>query len=144
MTGRRMTLKSETVTETELAVLQCLWERGELSIGEVAELLYEEVTDPKRASAQKLLDRLVSKGCVKRDRSSRPHRYRATLSRDEFAGHRVQALADRLYGGSMCPMLTSLVQSKGITRKDLAELRNIIDQITPTASAKRKVAKRKG
>jgi len=136
-------LKSETVTETELMVLQCLWERGELTSGEVAELLYEEVSDPKRASAQKLLDRLVWKGCVKRDRSKRPHLFQATLSKDEFAGYRVQALADKLYGGSMCPMLTSLVQSKGVTKKDLAELRKIIDEVSPSGSAKRKAGKRK-
>jgi predicted transcriptional regulator len=136
-------LKSESVTETELVVLQCLWERGELTSGEVAELLYEEVSDPKRASAQKLLDRLVWKGCVNRDRSKRPHLFRATLSKDEFAGYRVQALADKLYGGSMCPMLTSLVQSKGVTKKDLAELRKIIDEVSPSSAAKRKAGKRK-
>jgi predicted transcriptional regulator len=136
-------VKSETVTETELLVLQYLWEHGELTSGQVAEALYEEVSDPKRASAQKLLDRLVWKGCVKRDRSSRPHRFRATLSRDEFAGHRVQALADRLYDGSICPMLTSLVQSKGVTRKDLAKLRRIIDEMSSTDSTKRTGGKRK-
>lgn len=134
-------MKSETVTETELLVLQHLWEHGELTSGQVAEALYEEVSDPKRASAQKLLERLVWKGCVKRDRSSRPHLFRATLSKDEFAGHRVQALADRLYDGSICPMLTSLVQSKGVTKKDLAELRRIIDQVSAPRSAKRKAGK---
>ena len=140
----RDTLKSEAVTETELQVLQCLWQRGDATSNEVAEDLYDEVSDPKRASAQKLLDRLVWKGCVERDRSIRPYRFRATLSKDEFAGHRVQALADRLYNGSMCPMLTSLVQSKGITKKELAELRRIIDGMSPTDTSKQKSNKRKG
>jgi hypothetical protein len=65
------------------------------------------------------------------------------LSKDEFAGHRVQALADRLYDGSICPMLTSLVQSKGITTRELAELRETIDEMLPASPAKRKVRKRK-
>ena len=134
-------MKAETVTETELVVLQFLWERGELTSSEVAELLYEEVSDPKRASAQKLLDRLVWKGCVVRNRSGRPHRFRAALSRDEFAGHHVQALADKLYGGSMCPVLTSLVQSNAISKKDLAEIRELIDQMSKPVQ--RKVSKRK-
>ncbi len=134
-------MKAETVTETELAVLQFLWDRGELTSSEVAEALYEEVSDPKRSSAQKLLDRLVWKGCVVRDKSGRPHRFRAALSRDEFAGHHVQALADKLYGGSISPVLTSLVQSKGIKMKDLAEIRKLIDQMSQRSQ--RKGSKRK-
>ncbi len=134
-------MKADTVTATELAVLQLLWEQGEVTSSEVAEALYEEVSDPKRASAQKLLDRLVWKGCVERDRSGRPHRFRAALSREEFASQHVQALADKLYGGSMCPVLTSLVQSKGISKKELVELRELIDQMAKPAQ--RRVSKRK-
>ena len=93
-------------------------------------------------SAQKLLDRLVWKGCVERDRSSRPHMFRATVSRDEFAGYRIQALANKLYEGSISPVLTSLVQSKQVSKKELAEIRQLIDELS--ARPKRKSTKRKG
>jgi len=119
------------VTETELAVLQGLWKRGELTSSEVAELLYDEVSNPKRSSAQKLLDRLIRKGCVKCVRSRRPHVFRAAVSREEFAGRRVQVLADKLYGGSLSPVLTSLVQSRRLSKKELAEIRELIDDLSP-------------
>lgn len=125
-------MKTE-VTETELAVLQSLWEHGELTSSEVAEVLYDEVSDPKRSSAQKLLDRLVWKGCVERDRAQRPHRFRSLVSREEFTGHRVQALADKLYDGSISPVLTSLVQSQQLSKQEISELRQLIDDLSPPA-----------
>lgn len=130
-------MKSE-VTETELAVLQFLWDGGPLTSSEVAEQLYDEVSDPKRSSAQKLLDRLIYKECVECDRSRRPQKYRAIISRDEFAGRRVQALADRLYEGSLTPVLTSLVQSSHVSKNELAKLRQLIDDLSPPARRKRK------
>lgn len=123
-------MKAE-ITESELMVLRCLWEEGESSSAQVAELVYDEVSDPKRASAQKLLDRLVWKGLAEQDRTRRPRLYRAVVSRDEFAGRRVQALADKLYDGSISPVLTSLVQSKQVSRKQLAEIRALIDRLAP-------------
>jgi predicted transcriptional regulator len=124
-------MKLDQVTETELSILQVMWDQGEATSRDITEALYEEVTDPKVASVQKLLERLESKGCIERDRSERAHRFRPLVSHEEFLQYRLQSLADRLCGGSVAPLMSSLLQSKGISKKEQKALRELIDQLWP-------------
>jgi predicted transcriptional regulator len=126
-----MAMKLDRITDGELSILQVLWERGEAATREIAAALYEEVTDPKMASAQKLLERLEAKGCVQRDRSERAHRFRPLVSREEFLGSRLQALADRLCDGALVPMVTTLLRSKRLSRSQREQLRKLIGDLWP-------------
>lgn len=131
-------MKLDQVTETELSILQVIWENGEATSRDITESLYEELTDPKLASVQKLLERLESKGCIERDRSERAHRFRPLVSHEEFLQYRLQSLANRLCGGSMAPLMSSLLQSKDISKKEQKALRELIDQLWPASRSSKK------
>ena len=97
---------------------------------EITIFLYNEVNGPKMSSAQKLIERLEAKGCIERDRSQqRAHRFRALATQDEFLRSRLQALADRVCDGTLVPLATSLVRSKGLTRKEREELRKLVNEM---------------
>ncbi|MGO9464999.1 MAG: BlaI/MecI/CopY family transcriptional regulator [Isosphaeraceae bacterium] len=126
-------MKIEPVTEWELSILEVIWEQGAPTSRDIAAAIYERVTDSKMASVQKLLERLEAKGCVDRDRRERAHRFRALVSREDFLRHRLQGLADRLCGGAIVPLVTTLLRSKkGLSKKHGKELRRLIDEIWPT------------
>lgn len=125
-------MRLDQITDAELSILQFLWDRGEATTREIAAALYEEVTDPKMASAQKLLERLETKGCVTRDRSERAHRFRPRVSHDDFLQSRLQALADRLCDGAVVPLLTTLLRSKRLSRRERTELRKLIGDLWPS------------
>lgn len=131
-------MRLDRITDAELSILQVLWERGEATTREIAAALYEEVTDPKMASAQKLLERLETKGCVQRDRSERAHRFRPRVSRDDFLRSRLQALADRLCDGAVAPLVTTLLRSKGLSRRDRQQLRKLITSLWPSEGSGRR------
>ena len=78
---------------------------------------------------QKLLERLEAKGFVGRDRSGAVHVFRAIVDRDELIGRRLRAVADSLCGGSLTPLLTHLVEGKGLSQKEQRELRALIDRL---------------
>jgi len=124
-------MELDRITDAELSILQILWERGEATTREISTALYEEVTDPKMASAQKLLERLKTKGCVERDRSERAHRFRPLVSQEEFLRSRLQALADRLCDGALVPMVTTLLRSKTLSRGEREQLRKLIGDLWP-------------
>jgi hypothetical protein len=66
------------------------------------------------------------------------HRERA-VGRDELIGWRLRTVADKLCGGSMTPLLTHLVQSRPLKKRDLDELRSLIDRLDkPPSRNKRK------
>jgi len=123
-------MQLDQVTDAELSILQFLWEHGEASTREITVFLYQEVSGPKMSSAQKLIERLEGKGCVGRDRSKkRSHRFRALANQDEFLRSRLQALADRVCDGTLVPLATSLVRTKGLSRKEREELRKLINEL---------------
>ena len=124
-------MSREPITEGELSILEAIWNTENPSSRDIAETIYEKVTDSKMASAQKLLERLELKGYVRRDRSKRAHRFQATVSREEFLRSQLRSLADRHCEGSIAPLVTTLIQSKGFTKKNRQQLRTLIDELWP-------------
>jgi predicted transcriptional regulator len=124
-----MPREPQDLPDAELAVLQVLWERGPATIRQLTDVLYPKGTDAHYATVQKLLDRLEAKECVVRDRSSWAHIFRAKIDRDELIGRRLEAVAEKLCGGSLTPLLTNLVRSKRLSAKERRELRALMDQL---------------
>jgi predicted transcriptional regulator len=119
----------QDVTDAELAVLQVLWDRGSATIRQLTDVLYPEGNDAHYATVQKLLERLESKGHVERDRSSHAHKFQARTDRDTLVGHRLRAMAEKLCGGLMAPLLTHLVRAEALSSQERQELRDLIDKL---------------
>jgi len=124
-------VKLERVTDGELSILQVIWDRGEATSRQITDELFEEVTDSKMASVQKLIERLEAKGCVLRDRTQRAHRFRPLVTHEQFLQSRLQALADRLCDGELAPLVTTLLQSKGLPRKEREQLHQLVHELWP-------------
>ena len=107
----------QDVTDTELAILQQLWDHGERTIRQLTDALYPEGGPAHYATVQKLLDRLERKGLVLRDRAPAAHAFSAAINRDELIGRRLQAMAEELCGGSLAPLLTHLVRSRKLSAR---------------------------
>lgn len=124
-------MKLQRVTDGELSILQVIWDRGEATTREITEAVFDEVTDSKMASVQKLIERLEAKGCIQRDRSQRAHRFRPLVSHEQFLQSRLQALADRLCDGDLLPLFTTLIQSKGLPDEERQRLHQLIHDLWP-------------
>jgi predicted transcriptional regulator len=122
----------QDITDTELAVLQILWEEGPATIRRLTDTLYPRGGTAAYATVQKLLERLETKGFVHRNRTSAVHVFAAAVSRDELIGRRLQTMAEKLCGGSMTPLLTHLVRARALTAKDRQALRTLIDELDKT------------
>ncbi len=116
------------VTDAELAVLEILWERGPATIRQVTGELYPEGSASDYATVQKLLERLESKRCVARDRSSFAHLFAAKVDRGNLIGERLSDLAEKLCDGSVTPLLVHLVEGKGLSARDRKMLRRLLDE----------------
>ena len=91
---------AEDVTETELAILQVLWDRGETTRRQIADVLYPGGSEVHYATVQNLLGRLDRKGYVRSTREGNVLIFSAIVDRDELIRRRLQGLADKLYGGA--------------------------------------------
>ena len=115
------------VTETELQILDLLWDNPGQTIRELCDALYEDASPSSYATVQSLLERLEKKGWVVRDRSAYRHRFTAARDRADFIGQRIQGVADAVCDGSIAALLGQLAQSSRLTAKDRRQLRRLID-----------------
>jgi predicted transcriptional regulator len=121
----------QKVTEAELAVLEFLWDHGEATTRDITDALYPRGAASDVATVQKLLHRLEAKGYVRRDRSPFAHRVQANVSRTEFAGQQLQAMAERLSGGSLVPLLVQLVERHTLSAAEREKIRRLLEEHAP-------------
>src|SRR5687768_2591644 len=136
-----MPREPQDVTEAELALLEKLWDGGRVSIRQLADAIYPAGGPAQYATIQKQLERLEAKGFVKRDRSLFVHVFTPAVDRDELIGRRLRAVADKLCGGSLVPILSHLARATGLTEQQRRALRELIDP--PDAGGEARKAREK-
>jgi predicted transcriptional regulator len=120
------------VTDAELAVLQTLWEQGAATIRQLADVLYPGGKAAQYGTVQKLLERLESKKCVRRDRAPWPHVFFPAVDRGTLIGWRLRDTADKLCGGSLTPLLMHLLKAEQLSSEERQELRSFLEQLKQT------------
>ena len=124
-----MPRQTKTVTETEFAILNVLWDRGPITVREIVEAVYREHTHSLHASVKSLLERLADKDFVVCQRRGAAHLFSAIVARETFVARQLQLLADSNFGGSLAPLLTTLVENVKLSRGDREAIRKIIEKI---------------
>jgi predicted transcriptional regulator len=133
-----MRYPSEDATPAELAVLQVLWERGRATRRQLADALYPGGGDAHYGTVQKLLERLAAKGLVRHTREGGVLVFRAAVGREALIGRRLRDVADALCEGSVTPLLTHLVRSRGLRPDELDELQVLLDELRREQKSKGK------
>jgi predicted transcriptional regulator len=125
-----------SVSETELCVLQVLWDSDCCTIRQITDVIYPEGGPTKYWTVQKLLERLEEKGYVRRQRQGTAHTFEAVVGRDEMIGRSLQEVARSLCGGSLTPLLTHLVRNRPLSSAERQELRDLINELDAKGKGK--------
>ena len=120
-----MAKKLPRISDSELQVLQLLWDESPLGATELAERLPEGL-DWTLATVKTLLSRLLAKGAISAEAEGRRYRYRPAVERGSVAAGQARGLVDRLFGGRVSPLVAQLAEQKQITPEDLAELEALV------------------
>jgi BlaI family transcriptional regulator, penicillinase repressor len=113
---------AEDVTETELAMLQVLWDQGEATRRQLTDALYPGGGEAHYATVQNLLGRLGRKGFVRHTRRGNVLVFTPVVGRDELIRRRLQGLADKLCGGAAAPLLMNLLRSQPLSEAEIDQL----------------------
>ncbi|QMV19352.1 BlaI/MecI/CopY family transcriptional regulator [Granulicella sp. 5B5] len=107
------------LTKLELQLMQVIWRRGASTVSEVQEGLKQELA---YTTVQTMLNILERKGKLRRQLEGRAYVYSAAVSEEKASSHAVRDLIDRMFGGSSEELVMSLIKSKQIDAKTVAEL----------------------
>jgi predicted transcriptional regulator len=114
---------NEELTAAEQSVMEVLWERETgATVREIVLAVYGRHEHSLHGGVKSFLDRLTEKGYVKADKSEFAHKFFPVVTRQQFVGTQLKRMADSHFGGSLVPMLLSLLEQSKLTRKDRAAI----------------------
>jgi predicted transcriptional regulator len=122
------TVKYIKPTESELEILQVLWERGTASVRDV----HEELAKTKEVgytTTLKLMQIMFEKGLVKRDATFKTHIYEPAVSRDKTQKHLLNKMIDSLFGGSPTQLVLQALGNHKASTEELEEIQQLLNNL---------------
>jgi BlaI family transcriptional regulator, penicillinase repressor len=120
--------KLPKISDTEWEIMNIVWNKAPLTAAEIIEALQASDASWHPKTAKTLLNRLVQKKALGFKKEGRGYLYRPLVQREACLEAESESFLERLFGGSLKPMLAHLVERKKLSAKDIAELRQILDQ----------------
>jgi len=117
-----------SISEAESVVMDVLWRKHPLTAEEVVAAL-SDTTDWQEPTIKTLLNRLLKKRAIAAQRDGRRYLYRPLLVRADYVQAQSESLLDRLFDGRVAPLVAHFSQRRRLSRKDVAELKRLIEEI---------------
>ncbi len=115
-------------TESELEILQVLWEKGAATVREV----HDEISKTKDigyTTALKLLQIMFEKGLVSRNDSSKTHIYMPAVSREKTQNHLLGKMIDNVFSGSSSQLVMQALGNHKTSKEELDEIQKLLDNL---------------
>ena len=118
------------VTASEAEVMNIIWDDSPASVSEIVERLPRTLAYTTVMTTVRILE---DKGFIaKSGKRGRAFLYHPTVDRDHVRGSMSHEIANRLFGGSVKSLVLNLVQDTSISADDLAEVKQMIEELEST------------
>jgi BlaI family penicillinase repressor len=116
------------LTPAEWEIMQAIWDLGEsASVRDVLEHLYPN-GEKAYTTVQTLMNNLVSKKLLNREKIGLVGFYSPVPSRDEATRNEMSRLVSGVFGGSIPALASSLMSLEDLDLEDLAEIKRLLRQ----------------
>lgn len=117
-------------TESELEILQILWQKGNATVRDVnEELSKSKQIEIGYTTTLKLMQLMHEKGLVTRDASSRTHVYKALLNQQKTQKSLVNKLIDSAFGGSASQLIMQALSDHQTSAEELDAIKKYLNQL---------------
>ena len=115
------------ISDAEWPVMKVVWGHKTTTAKRVVEALANE-TAWKLQTVQTLMTRLVLKGVLAADKSSREHIFTPLVTEQECRQAVSRSFLARVFDGEIAPFLACFLEHKKLTRKEIEELKRILEE----------------
>jgi BlaI family penicillinase repressor len=119
--------KTPGISETEWEVMKVVWARSPISAQEIIDALAAR-DDWHPKTVKTLLNRLIKKRALGFKKEGRAYLYRPLVAEKDCVAAESESFLDRVFGGSLKPMLAHFVERKKLSPDEIAELKRLLKQ----------------
>ena len=111
----------------QLLIVQTLWNKGQATAREITDALNE--SEPiAHSTVQTLLRTLEDKGSIAHKSEGRTFVFYPLVAEDKYKRSATRDLLDRVFGGDVGSLVAHLLTNEKVSRKELREIRQLIDE----------------
>jgi BlaI family penicillinase repressor len=129
------------ISDTEWEIMRIVWLRHPITAAAIIKELAKEDPSWHPKTARVLLNRLVKKKALSYEEKGRIYFYAPLVAEEESVANESDSFLQRVFHGSLIPMLAHFVERRQLKKDDLHELRALLaaaDSPEPPKSRKRK------
>lgn len=115
-------------TESELEILNILWENGPSTVRGVHEVL-EKSKEAGYTTTLKLMQIMYDKRLVSRDATGKSHIYTANVSQQKAQGQMVERFIDNVFNGSAAQLVMQALGHSKTSAEELSEIRKYLEEM---------------
>ena len=115
------------ISDAEWEVMRVVWEREPCSAGDIIAALNQRAAGWHPKTVKAFLNRLVKKEALGFKLDGRAYRYYPLVRQSECAEAASVSFLDRVFGGSLKPMVAHFVARKRLSQKEIRELKEVLD-----------------
>lgn len=120
-------------TESELEILQILWQLGSATVRQVNDEL-SKVKEVGYTTTLKLMQIMLEKNIVSRTEEGRLHLYTALVEEEQTQQFLLGKFVDATFRGSAMKLVMQTLGNQKVSRDELEEIRKMIDEIEKSKS----------
>ena len=109
--------------DSELKVMEVLWEHGQKSAKEIVDILSDRIGWNKNTTYT-VIKKCIEKGAIEREEPG--FVCKSLVTHDEVAQSETEQLIDKMFGGSSELFFSSFLKNQGISEEDAARLAKMI------------------
>ena len=119
--------KTMRISEAEWEVMKVVWEQPSCSASQIIAALQQRNTDWHPRTVKAFLNRLIKKKVLGFKVNGRSYLYHALVRQSDCAEAASQSFLERVFGGSLTPMLAHFVARKRLAPEEIQELKKLLD-----------------
>jgi BlaI family penicillinase repressor len=120
--------KPPKISDAEWQVMDVLWAASAaLTANEVVDAL-AEYADWSPPTIKTMLNRLVRKRALKFKADGKRYLYSPAVSRERCVRSETRSFVDRLFGGSIAPLLAHFVEDEKLSKDEIEQLRRLLER----------------
>ncbi len=116
--------RSPVLTEAEWAIMKIVWEKEPCAAGTVQEALAKS-RDWAYSTVKTTMDRMANKGLLRIDRIRNLQLFTSCISEIDAKRSEFRSMLKKAFDGALTPMMQFLVEHEGLSKQEIAQLRNI-------------------
>src|SRR5437763_7919890 len=114
------------ISETEWELMRIIWAQAPCSAGEIVEALSRRDPTWHPKTVKTFLSRLVRKKALGFRKEGRAYLYRPLVEEKDCVDAASESFLERVFGGSLKPMLAHFVERKKLSEEESRELRRML------------------